>query len=98
MDHSNFGFELESSLARLTLKIESFNMLKSNVTHVTSFFVQFAIPITIPYQQSILLVRLAKIRVRKRFRQKSKKQNVKRKKKMIQSSFGIVRMIGAIIL
>ena len=73
-------------------------MLKSNVTHVTSFSVRFAIPITIRYQQSILLVRLAKIRVRKRFRQKSKKQNVKRKKKMIQLSFGIVRMIGAIIL
>lgn len=73
-------------------------MQKSNVTHVTSFSVQFAIPITTPYLQSILRVRRAKIQARKKFHQKSKKQNVKRKKKMNLSNFGIVQIIGAIIL
>jgi len=73
-------------------------MQKSNVTHVTSFSVQFAIPITTPYLQSILHVRRAKIQVRKKFHQKSKKQNAKRKKKMNLSNFGIVQIIGAIIL
>ena len=73
-------------------------MQKSNVPHVTSFSVQFVIPIMIHYQQLILHVRRAKIQVRKKFHQKSKKQNAKRKKKMNLSNFGIVRMIGAIIL
>lgn len=52
----------------------------------------------IHYQQLTLRVRRAKIQVRKKFHQKSKKQNAKRKKKMNLSNFGIVRMIGAIIL
>ena len=75
-----------------------FNMEKSNVPHVTSFSVQFAIPKTIRYPQSTLRVRRAKIQVRKKYHRKSKKQNAVRKTKTNRSNFGTVRMIGVIIL
>ena len=71
---------------------------KFNETHVTSFSVQSAIPITIHYPQLTSHVRRAKIQARKKFHQKSKKQNAKRKTEIKILNFGIVRMTGAIIL